>query len=109
LQDVIAREGAVDAVFFATWCPHCRAFLAELTSTPQDTPLALVDLSNTDDPAWDSYNVQVVPTVARFIRGRESARIEARRGVGLSVRDMLLLADGEPVEEGLQRFDAPGR
>jgi thiol-disulfide isomerase/thioredoxin len=108
LRSALKTESETDVVFFAHWCPHCRAFLAELAVTPRDRAFLLVDISDTGDPAWDMYDVRVIPTVVRFERGAESARIEARRGEGLAVADLLLLSNDEPVGEDLQRFEAPG-
>lgn len=99
----------MNAVFFAQWCPHCKAFLAELSAAPRDRDYLLVDLSDTEDPAWDAYDVRVIPTVVRYARGEEIARIEAQRGVGLAIGDLFLLSDDEPVGEDLQRFETPGR
>lgn len=104
-----ASESDVDVIFFAQWCPHCKAFLAELGASPRDRSYLLVDLSDTEDPAWDTYDVRVIPTVVRYARGAETARIEARRGAGLAVGDLLLLSNDEPVGEDLQRFESPGR
>ncbi len=109
LVKALADDAEVDAVFFAHWCPHCKAFLAELAASSRDRAYLLVDLSDTADPAWDSYDVRVIPTVVRYARGAEVARVEARRGAGLDVADLLMLADGEPVGEDLQRFEVPDR
>lgn len=111
LDAILRDHHDVIAVFHATWCAFCRAFLAETAEAKFSAPVVLVDVSDTESPLWDRYDVQVVPTVVRFERGREVARIEAPRGEGLLAADLLLLADDGAGQDGTRtrHFGSRGR
>lgn len=79
-------SGALVAVFFAAWCPFCRAFLPTLdeVEAPDGVRIVQVDISDPEDAAWDDFGVETIPTAVRFgSDGEEQDRVEAVAGEGL--------------------------
>lgn len=79
------------AVFYANWCPFCRTFLKifESTMTRKSDPLgALVDISDEDNPLWEIFEVDIVPTVVGFSNGVAIVRKDGVRGVGLGMPEL---------------------
>jgi thiol-disulfide isomerase/thioredoxin len=73
------------ALFVADWCGHCQRLRAELDRGPRTgLPIVEVDISEDDDPAWDEWRVELVPTAVLFRGGREAGRRTASfRGLPL--------------------------
>lgn len=73
------------AVFFAHWCPYCRAFLPTLdeVEAPTDVAVVQVDISDPEGPGWDDHAIETIPTAVRYRDGAEVDRIEAVAGEGL--------------------------
>jgi hypothetical protein len=53
--------------------------------------LCEVDISETEDKAWEDYNIDVVPTALLFRAGKEVAR-RACSFEGMRVKDLQALA-----------------
>ena len=78
LQDVLAKQaGPTPVMFWADWCGFCARFLPAYRARGEgsDKPFLLVDISDEDDPAWDTYRIEVVPTVIVFRDGKPAARV----------------------------------
>jgi thiol-disulfide isomerase/thioredoxin len=84
-------SGNILAVFYANWCPFCRSFLNTFNSTmkkksrPQG---ALVDISDENNPLWETFKVEIVPTLVGFRNGAAIARRDGVPGVGLGKREL---------------------
>lgn len=79
------------ALFYAGWCPFCTSFLTlfETAMKEKPDPLgALVDISSTDDPLWETFDVKIVPTLIGFTNGQVIAREDGVAGVGLAIREL---------------------
>jgi len=79
------------AIFYAKWCPFCRTFLAifESTMTERTNPGgALVDISDQNNPLWETFRVNVVPTLVGFIDGVPIVRKDGIAGAGLGTSDL---------------------
>ena len=62
-------------LFVAGWCGFCRQLRAELDGAAgTGLPLVEVDISDEQDPAWDEWRVELVPTAVLFRDGREAGR-----------------------------------
>lgn len=59
-------EGRSLVMFTADWCGYCHRF-APLYKTFREQ--WMIDISDEDDPLWDSLGIHVVPTVILFERG----------------------------------------
>jgi thioredoxin len=74
------------AVFLASWCPFCRRFqpVYEAAAKVSGTSWVSVDVSDDDSPLWDTFNIEIVPTIIVFKDGKEMWRKNGVRGRGLS-------------------------
>ena len=95
-NDPRALTAAVDGrralvLFHATWCPYCRTFLTtfeDVARTASDwLPVESV-LDDEDNPLWDEYGVDVVPTLILFENGKPARRADALPGIGLTAGDL---------------------
>jgi thioredoxin 1 len=79
------------AVFYATWCPFCRRFLPIFESIMMkrtNPQAALVDISDEDNPLWEPFEVEVVPTLVGFGDGVALVRKDGVAGVGLGIPEL---------------------
>jgi thiol-disulfide isomerase/thioredoxin len=92
--DRLTRPGTWAVGFLASWCPFCRAFRPkfERFSAGPEVHLAVADVSEEENPLWDSLRVEVVPTLVVFRDGRPTWRRDGRAGEGLDERDLRALA-----------------
>lgn len=79
------------AVFYAKWCPFCRSFLKlfEASMKEKTDPFgALVDISDTSNPLWETLDVQIIPTLIGFRNGQVFVRKDGIAGVGIGPREL---------------------
>src|SRR2546425_2410176 len=71
-ESVVQAAEPTVVMFWATWCPFCRRFKQEFEKLAAARPwrFAAVYLDDEDNPLWEDYAVDVVPTLALF-RGGE--------------------------------------
>jgi len=76
----------VVVLFHATWCPFCRAFAAAFRRLAVGAagyqPLEVL-LDDDDDPLWQRFGIDLVPTVIFFDDGAITGRVDGRPGVGI--------------------------
>ncbi|MEM3030424.1 MAG: thioredoxin family protein [Candidatus Micrarchaeia archaeon] len=89
LARVLAKEKRVAALFYATWCPFCRAFLPVFRAAELEGWSRLeVVIDEDDNPLWEKYSINIVPTVLFFENGKISLRLDGRAGRGLSGEEL---------------------
>lgn len=105
LLEVTVPEGFDDAVlrakeptvvlFWASWCPFCLAFRPAFTerAARSDARFAIVSLDDYENPLWDTYRVEVVPTLAYFQDGELTARRDGVLMRGLAPADLTAFLD----------------
>lgn len=77
LRQRLGQEGGAGfvALFVADWCGYCRRLRAELDGAASAAvPVVEVDLSDEQDPGWDEWRVELVPTAVLFRGGAEAGR-----------------------------------
>ena len=82
---------SIIALFYANWCPFCTRFLRlfEEAMQERENPVgALVDISDMDNPLWQRFCVNIVPTLVRFKNRKTLVRKNGVAGVGLSVQEL---------------------
>jgi thioredoxin 1 len=81
----LKRTGRLAVLFAAEWCPFCRRFSPMFESALKAKKMsgALADLSDFDNPLWETFDIQVVPTVMVFNDGELVYRKDAVLGQGL--------------------------
>ena len=88
LRELLATDrGTLLAVFVASWCGYCRRLREELVGASLGgvRHVVEVDGSDEDDPAWDEWRIELVPTAVVFRDGVEVGRKPPAgfRGLGL--------------------------
>jgi thiol-disulfide isomerase/thioredoxin len=74
--------------FYAEWCPFCRKSYHLLKSFDNSqTTVFRVDLSDENNPLWDSLEINMVPTLIAFKDGTEFWRADGISMVGLRKKD----------------------
>ncbi len=89
LNKELERNEKVLALFYASWCPYCMMFLPAFSKSVENLhseKVVHVLLDDYDNPMWDDYNIEAVPTVIFFEKGKASKRLDGRFGVGLSAK-----------------------
>ncbi len=98
LEKQLKINKRVLALFYSSWCPFCRRFLPafDKNSSKYGFVLALrVKVDNDDNPLWEEYSVEAVPTVILFEEGKVCRRLDGRFGYGLSERQLEEWLDGK--------------
>ena len=76
-------------LFYADWCPYCANFkptFEEISANNVQKKAALVN--EDENPLWDRFNIQAVPTMIVFQNGNILIRRDAKKGIGLTRKDM---------------------
>jgi thioredoxin-like negative regulator of GroEL len=89
----LRRTGTVAVAFSADWCPFCREFMTEFAALDRtDRFQTLVgDVTDLSSPLWETFDLDVVPTIVAFRDGRSVFRADGRLGEGLSREDLTRL------------------
>ena len=86
LEKQIMMSNRVLSLFYASWCPFCRSFLplfAKNTSNHNSYMILYVKIDDYDNPLWEEYSINAVPTIILFKDGKVSRRLDGRFGHGL--------------------------
>ena len=76
-------------LFYADWCPYCANFKPTFEEINSDKVQKKAALVNEDEnPLWDRFNIQAVPTMIVFENGKIITRRDAKKHVGLTRIDM---------------------
>jgi len=82
------KSGKILVFFYAEWCPFCRTAFRHLASLSSISyKVFRVDLSDEENPMWNSLKVRRIPTLIAFDGGREFWRKEATYMIGLRKAD----------------------
>jgi thioredoxin 1 len=86
---VLNNEQKTLVLFYASWCPYCANFkpiFEAINSNNVKKMAALVD--EDENPLWDRFNIQAVPSMIAFEKGKIISRRDAKKHVGLTKGDM---------------------
>jgi len=76
-------------LFYADWCPYCANFKPAFEEISSDKIPKKTALVNEDEnPLWDRFDIQMVPTMIAFQNGKILTRRDAKSGIGLTRKDM---------------------
>jgi thiol-disulfide isomerase/thioredoxin len=90
---------SVLTLFYADWCPFCRSFLTifESAMVKSAEPLgALVNISDENNPLWETFKVDIVPTLVGFRDGLVKVRKDGVASIGLGMPEL---------EDALQKME----
>jgi thiol-disulfide isomerase/thioredoxin len=74
-------------LFCASWCPFCREFFPKFdraVSKNSFDKVLRVYVDDDDNPLWEDYSLEAVPTAILFTNGEEASRLDAQLGFGLN-------------------------
>lgn len=95
IEKVVRDSAGMIALFYASWCPFCRAFLPVFEKHAAKDERRFCRIL-TDDMASceDTYAIDVVPTVLFFRNGAVVKRLDGVPGRGLTEQQLTaLIAD----------------
>jgi thioredoxin 1 len=87
LTNQLTKSKKVVALFYASWCPFCRSFLSVFGKYAQTTDFAAflrVKIDEDENPLWETYSLEAVPSIILFENGKVSRRLDCELGVGLN-------------------------
>jgi len=90
LSRALAEERRAAVLFYATWCPFSRAFLPIFRKGFGRSgwrPIEAI-IDDEENPLWEKYGIEVVPTVIFFEEGRIVLRLDGIPGKGLSSEEL---------------------
>ena len=91
-NDVVFSQDKSLVLFYADWCPFCRSFKPIFESKEdldnQDYTFYNVKLNEDDNPLWDEFNINSVPTIIAFEKDKIVSRRNAVMGIGLLKSDI---------------------
>jgi thioredoxin 1 len=90
-EDVLAKHlethSPIIALFYASWCPFCRRFLKvfnDYAEKPAASNYVRVRIDEDENPLWEKYSIEAVPSVLLFKDGKISRRLDCEHGIGLT-------------------------
>ena len=80
-------------LFYADLCYYCKSFIPifenSIKNLNDNTVLiGSVKLNEDENPLWDKYGINAVPTLIAFSKNKIQDRRDAKKGVGLTRRDI---------------------
>ena len=98
IDTILSKDKKVLIMFYADWCPFCQKFKPIFESLPSVIPTESnskteyrrygAKVNDDDNPLWDKFSINSVPTMIAFEQGRIVARRDARMGIGLTKSDL---------------------
>lgn len=86
---VLKSDQKIMVLFYATWCPYCSNFKPTFESSKIDSIKQMSSIIDEDEnPLWDRFNIQAVPTIIAFQNGKIISRKDSKKNIGLTKSDM---------------------
>ena len=87
--------GKALVMFYADWCPFCQRFkpifesaAAKSKSSTTSCKMYEAQVNDDDNPLWDRFSINAVPTVIAFHKGNIISRRDAKMSAGLNESDL---------------------
>jgi thioredoxin len=85
---VLKSDKKIVVLFYATWCPYCSNFKPTFESAKIDAMKMGSIIDEDENPLWDKFQIEAVPTMIAFRDGKIISRKDAKKNVGLTKIDM---------------------
>ena len=86
---VLNNDQKTMVLFYASWCPYCTNFKPTFEASNINNVKKMSALVDEDEnPLWDRFDIQAVPTMIAFEKGKIISRLDAKKHVGLTKGDM---------------------
>ncbi|MFA6489137.1 MAG: thioredoxin family protein [Candidatus Micrarchaeia archaeon] len=81
LGKIVAR-GKIAVLFYAGWCPDCGRFMPvfDAAAAKAKAKAAKARIDADENPIWEDFKIERVPTVVLFEEGKEKMRVEETGG-----------------------------
>ncbi len=92
LNRLLKQHPKTVALFYSSWCPFCRSFISvfdKQARKPADHTYIKVQIDDDDNPMWETYSLDAVPSLILFKKGEISKRLDCERGVGLNEKQFM--------------------
>jgi thiol-disulfide isomerase/thioredoxin len=92
LDSQLKRNKRVLALFYASWCPFCRNFLPSfkrIVAKRSFECVVLINMDDDDNPLWDNYSIEAVPSAILFDGGVVSRRLDSSLGDCIDDKQLL--------------------
>ena len=87
-QSIQNHRGNSLVIFSADWCPYCVSFFNNWNEYGEIDSAFIADITDADSELWDSFDVNVVPTMAIFKEGKLEKRWDGVLGRGLTINQI---------------------
>jgi thiol-disulfide isomerase/thioredoxin len=89
----LEAQGDWAVCFGADWCPFCRAFRGQYEKLDGKVAFNLGwgDVTDMDTPLWESFNLDIVPTLVAYRDGNILWRKDGAPGRGLDEKAIIEL------------------
>jgi thioredoxin 1 len=91
LDEQLKSDEKVLALFYASWCPYCMRFVPvfdkKIVNFSYGSVIHVL-LDDYDNPLWDDYSINSVPTLIFFEKGQVSRRLDGKSGLGLNEKQL---------------------
>jgi thioredoxin-like negative regulator of GroEL len=84
------RVGTYVVCFGATWCPVTRRLMPKFEAAKGSLPgvLAVADITDMEDPLWDTFQIKITPSIIVFQDGVLRTRVDGRRFLGVTTTEL---------------------
>ena len=72
-------------IFSADWCPYCVSFFNNWREYSKVEKAYIADITDVDSALWDSFDINVVPSMAVFTNEQLVRRWDGVIGQGLTI------------------------
>lgn len=79
---MVVAKWKVAVLFYAGWCPDCERFMPvfDAAAGKAKIKVAKARIDADENPIWDGFKIERVPTIVLFEDGKEKARVEETGG-----------------------------
>jgi thioredoxin len=91
-DDILSLQEKALVMFYADWCPFCQKFKSIFESAESSLKdrqkFYESNINHDDNPLWEKFSIEAVPTLIAFKKGKIISRRDAKMGVGLEKSDL---------------------
>jgi thiol-disulfide isomerase/thioredoxin len=84
LENAVKSKPKVFVLFYASWCPYSQKFLPVFQKVAESSRDCLRVMTDDKASLAEKYEVDTVPTVLVFEKGKVTKRLDGEPGAGLN-------------------------
>jgi len=88
VQNIKQHKNKSIVFFSADWCPYCVSFFNNWNEYGKIDSAFIADITDVDSKLWDSFDINVVPTMAIFKDGKLKKQWDGILGRGLTINQI---------------------